>query len=204
MRTRSVTATAPLDETPAPRPSGSALPDGELTARVLGGDSGAFEVLVRKYQGSLLRRARWMGLDPDTASDLVQDAFVKAYTNLANCRDGNCFGAWIGRILRNAVLDYLKSMDRRGVPVPHSLPANWGDPGVEEARGRLREVLKGALAALPLEQREAFLLKHGEGCSYEEMAEMADTSVSAMKMRVHRAREALMGVLGPMADDFGV
>ena len=177
------------------------IPDGMLVTRVLAGDRGAFELLIRKHQASLFRRARWMGLDADTSSDMVQDTLVKAYTNLGSCRDPNRFGYWIGRILRNRILDFLKSADRRGIPLSPSLPANCGDPELEEVRSTLRNLLQDALAALPAEQREAFLMKHGEGCSYDEMAELADTSVSAMKMRVHRARETLQAHLRGLASD---
>jgi RNA polymerase sigma-70 factor, ECF subfamily len=165
--------------------------DEALVARVLEGDRGAFELLIRKHQGPLFRRARWMGLDADTAADMVQDTLIKAYTNLASCRDPNRFGYWVGQILRNRILDFLKSADRRNIPLSFSLPATCGDPEVEEARSTLRTLLQQALATLAPEQREAFLMKHGEGFSYEEMAELAETSVSAMKMRVHRARETL-------------
>lgn len=165
--------------------------DAILVRRVLQGDSNAFEPLVRRHQAALFRRARWMGLDEDTAADMVQDALIKAYQNLKSCRDANRFAYWAGRILRNQVLDFLKSADRRRAPLPTSLAADTGDPEREEARSALHSVLQRALSLLPDEQREAFLLKHAEGCSYEEMAEFAGTSVSAMKMRVHRARETL-------------
>ena len=165
--------------------------DATLVARSLAGDRPAFEELVRKHQASLFRRARWMGLDADAAADLVQDTFVKAYTNLDACREPNRFGYWVGRILRNSALDFFKSAARRGIPLSPSLPTTDGNPEVEEKRTRLRNVLREALASLPAEQREAFLMKHGEGCSYDEMAALAETSVSAMKMRVHRATETL-------------
>jgi RNA polymerase sigma-70 factor, ECF subfamily len=58
-----------------------------------------------------------------------------------------------------------------------------------------------ALALLPHEQREAFLMKHGEGLSYDEMAELNNVSVSAMKMRVHRATELLREQLRPIASE---
>lgn len=173
--------------------------DSTLVARSLKGDHGAFELLVRRHQAALFRRARWMGLDADTAADMVQDALVKAYQNLRSCRDSSRFGYWVGRILRNRVLDFLKSAERRGVPLPFSLPADSGDPELEQTRTTLRSQLQVALALLPDEQREAFLMKHAEGCSYEEMAELTETSVSAMKMRVHRARETLKAHLSAAA-----
>ena len=167
------------------------ISDAALVARVRTGDRAAFEILVRRHQAFLFRRARWMGLDADTAADMVQDALVKAYENLASCREPNRFGFWVGQIVRNRCLDFLKSAARRSLPLPVYLAANHGNPELEERRSRLRSQLNRALAMLPEEQREAFLMKHGEGLSYDEMAELACASVSAMKMRVHRAAEAL-------------
>lgn len=175
------------------------LPDETLVARVLGGDRDAFETLVRRHQAFLFRRAHWMGLDKESAADMVQDALVKAYTNLATCRDPSRFGYWVGRILRNGILDLLKSPSRRGVPLSLSLPSGSEEPLGEEGQAALRNCLGEALAALPQEQREAFLLKHAEGCSYEEMAELTQTSVSALKMRVLRARETLRAQLAGFA-----
>lgn len=177
----------------------SDLEDAAVVARVLKGDREAFEILVRRYQSPLFRRALWMGLDADTAADMVQDAFVRAYQYLDRCRDASRFGYWTGRILRNRILDFLKSANRREVPLSFSVPAELGDSESEAERSALRSILHEALALLPDEQREAFLMKHAEGCSYEEMAEWAETSVSAMKMRVHRARETLRAHLSPRA-----
>lgn len=167
------------------------VPDAVLVARTLKKDNGAFEVLVRRHQAAFFRRARWMGLDADTAADMVQDALVKAYQNLKSCRDASRFGYWAGRILRNRILDFLKSADRRGVSLSFSFPETSGAREGKLSEALLRSLLQEALASLPDEQREAFLMKHAEGCSYEEMAELTGTSVSAMKMRVLRARETL-------------
>jgi RNA polymerase sigma-70 factor (ECF subfamily) len=167
------------------------ISDAVLVARVLDGNQGAYEILVRKHQAALFRRARWMGVDADTAADMVQESLIKAYENLRTCREPNRFGFWVGQIVRNRCLDFLKSAPRRSVPLPLFLSANNGNPEVEAQRSTLRRHLNIALGLLPDEQREAFLMKHAEGLSYDEMAELADASVSAMKMRVHRAIEAL-------------
>ena len=169
----------------------SEIPDAMVVARVLNGDQGAFEILVRRHQAALFRRARWMGMDAETAADMVQDSLIKAYKNLWSCREPDRFGFWVGQILRNRCLDFLKSPARRSVPLPLFLETNHGNPELEEQRSTLRNRLKTALAMLPEEQREAFLMKHAEGLSYDEMAQLADASVSAMKMRVHRAIETL-------------
>ena len=167
------------------------ISDAVLVARVLDGTQSAYEILVRRHQSALFRRACWMGVDADTAADMVQDSLIKAYQNLRTCREPNRFGFWVGQIVRNRCLDFLKSAARRSVPLPDFLTANHGNPEVEEQRSTLRSRLKVALGMLPQEQREAFLMKHAEGLSYDEMAELANTSVSAMKMRVHRAIDAL-------------
>jgi len=166
--------------------------DGEVVADVLDGRRERYAILVRRHQESLFRHARGFGLDPDTAADMVQDTLVRAFESLDRCQDPDRFGSWAGRILRNRCLDHLKSAsEQKRTAMPMDLESTSGDPARRHELGGLREALGKALNALPPEQKEGFLLKHVEGRSYEEMAEMAEVSVSAMKMRVHRAREAL-------------
>jgi RNA polymerase sigma-70 factor (ECF subfamily) len=169
------------------------LPDHEVVSRVCAGDRDAFRMLVRRYQDMLFRHALRMTGDHDVAADLVQASFVKAYSNITRCRDPERFGAWLYRILANACKDHLKSKRRKDVSIEDQ--TNLADLGVSPAadleRAQLRKQLNRAIAELPGSLREAFVLKHVEGRSYEEMASMLETSVPALKMRVHRAREAL-------------
>ena len=164
---------------------------------MLRGDAAHYEVLVRRYQEPLYRHAYGMVADMDVAADLVQDSLVKAYTRLGTC-DPDRFAAWLFRILRNRCKDYLKSRRRKDVPLlddgPHAAPPG-DDPGLTLDRTELGKVVTDALARIPEPQREAFLLKHVEGRSYEEMADMLDAGISALKMRVMRAREALQELL---------
>lgn len=170
--------------------------DGEVVARVLAGDREAFRLLVRRHQDMLFAHALRMTGQGDVAADLVQGALVKAYTNLDRCQNPERFGAWAFRIVSNRSKDYLKNVRRRDVGLDSAPPT----PAIENPerdleRDELRRRLDGALDRLPPEQREAFVLKHEEGRSYEEMAELLDVSVGALKMRVHRARETLMELL---------
>lgn len=167
--------------------------DGALVARILAGNSAPFAILVRRYQESLFRYAHGMAGDGDAAADLVQDAFIKAYRNLEGCQNPDRFGAWVFRILVNSCKDYLRSPRRRRESLSDDLPATAtdADPGLTFEQGELQTAINAALAALPFAQRQAFLLKHVEGHSYEEMAEMVGVSIPALKMRVLRAREAL-------------
>lgn len=171
--------------------------DATVIARVLDGEKQQFAQLVERYQAALYRHAVSVVLDHDVAADMVQDAFVRAYTNLGTCRDHTRFRAWLFQTLRNRCLDHLKDARRKNVPLDDAGPiadtAEGPDARVE--RARLRAEIEQALAQLPVAQREAFVMHYVEGVPYETMAELLDASVSALKMRVLRAREALSAAL---------
>lgn len=171
--------------------------DAELIGRVLAGERETYAVLVQRYQEGLYRHALGMVGDGDAAADLVQDSFVKAYTRLDTCQDRDRFAAWIFRIVRNRCRDWLKNRRQHTVELKDDAAAapSGDDPGTTLERAELGRVVETALARLPEAQREAFLMKHVEGLSYEEMAERLETGVSALKMRVMRAREALQVLL---------
>jgi RNA polymerase sigma-70 factor (ECF subfamily) len=167
--------------------------DGAVIAQVLDGDVEQFAELVRRYQVRLYRYAVSMVGDHDVASDMVQDAFIRAYTNLAACRDRDRFRVWLFRTLRNRCFDHLKDPRRRQVPIEDAppVPDEREGPADRVERAGLRAQLRRALDRLPAVQREAFLMHYVEGLSYEDMAGTLEASVSALKMRVLRAREAL-------------
>jgi RNA polymerase sigma-70 factor (ECF subfamily) len=170
--------------------------DTELVRQALDGSDRAFGEIVRRYQDLLYRHAVRMTGRQDDAEDVVQSAFIKAHRNLRKCRDPERVGAWLFRIGANACKDFLKS---KRVTIPFDqmpgLLSNDGDPERDAEMGRVRGEIERALQSLPVEQREAFLMKHVEGWSYDEMSETLDVSVPALKMRVHRAREELQVLL---------
>lgn len=171
--------------------------DATVIAHVLDGERQQFAQLVERYQTALYRYAVSMVLDHDVAADMVQDTFVRAYTNLGTCRDHTRFRAWLFQTLRNRCLDHLKDVRRQNVRLDDAGPitdtAEGPDARVE--RVWLRAEIREALAALPETQREAFLMHYVEGMPYETMAELLHASVSALKMRVLRARETLVAAL---------
>jgi RNA polymerase sigma-70 factor (ECF subfamily) len=180
---------------------GPTIADGDSDAviieAVLRGDVQRFAELVGRYQRALYRYAVALVLDHDAAADMVQDAFVRAYAHLRDCRDRTKFRTWLFQTLRNRCLDYWKEARRRHVPLEDAGPIV--DPGagpadLADAR-RVRAAIAQALAALSPQQREAFILRYVDEVPYDEMAELLDASVSALKMRVLRAREALAAVL---------
>ena len=138
-----------------------------------------------------------MAGNPDEAADLVQRALVRGFERLRSCREPERVGAWLFRILANLCKDHVRSARRSDVSVSRlaGVLASESDPESDAVDAEIRSRVWGALDALTAEQREAFVLKHVEGRSYEEIAAVMDLSVASLKMRVHRAREALRGLL---------
>jgi RNA polymerase sigma-70 factor (ECF subfamily) len=168
--------------------------DAELVGHVVAGDSHAYAELVNRHQRHIYRHARGMGLDHDTSLDIVQDTFVRAYDSLAECREPGRFRAWALRIARNLCLDHLKNIRRQTVPMSEvSGIETFASADVDD--GDVASTLREALQRLPEFLREAFLLKHDAGYTYEEIAELTNATPSAVKMRVHRARESLRSFL---------
>lgn len=175
--------------------------DADLVRRVLEGDREAYAGLVRRHQDGMYRYARAMGLDPDAARDEVQESLVKAYQDLARCQNPERFEMWVFRILRNRCLDHLKNVRRRSVPLDDvTLYDDRPDPDENLVRNEAARRLRAALESMGTDLRDAFLMKHYEDRTYDEMSELTGASVSAMKMRVLRAREALRDALGREID----
>lgn len=168
--------------------------DQVIIDRVLAGDRELFATLISRYSDPLYRHAVGMTGSPDDAADILQNSFIKAYQHLGEVRGR--FDAWVFRIVANGCKDWLKNIRRSHLSYEEDdQPSGYETPEEELDRGELRGDLDEALGALPPSLREAFVMKHVEGRSYEEMAELLETSVGALKMRVHRAREALQKLL---------
>jgi len=168
--------------------------DQAVIARVLAGHREDFAQLISRYSDPLYRHALSMTGSPDVAEDILQMSFIKAYQHLAEVRGR--FDAWVFRIVANGCKDWLKNIRRTHLSYDEDdQPSSYATPEEELDRTELRSDLDRALAALAPSLREAFVMKHVEGRSYEEMADLLGTTVGALKMRVHRAREALQVLL---------
>lgn len=172
--------------------------DGELVRDAIEGSQAAFGVLVSRYQDVLYRHAERMTGRPDEAEDIVQASFIKAFRSLGSCRNPEKVGGWLFRICANACKDHQKGRRRAHVSLDQApaVAAERGNPEASLDRRELRNAIERALDQLAADQREAFVLKHVAGRSYEEMSELLGVSVPALKMRVHRAREELRFLLG--------
>ena len=162
-----------------------------LVTKARSGDLTAFAALMAQFRSRFGRYAWQMLGTREEAEEALQDTFLRAYRSLASCREPERFGAWTFRILVNRCRTSRRRLmrrDRLGVGSDAIESLAVAHPEEDQA---LREEIDRALALLPEAQREAFLLKHVEGLSYEEIAEMTGTRVPALKMRVLRACDAL-------------
>lgn len=176
------------------------LTDAALVAASQRGDQQAFAQLVRRHRDRHARFAARMLGDRDEAEDVLQSVFLRAWRHLGRCEDPERFGAWLHRIVVNECRTFATRRGHRELKLVRdeaSLDALSSDDVSRDPA--LRAVIDAALAELPVDLREAFLMKHVEGLEYEEMAALTGAGVSALKMRVKRAierlRERLEGVV---------
>jgi RNA polymerase sigma-70 factor (ECF subfamily) len=173
------------------------LTDAQVVRAVLAGQPELYAVLVRRYQDVLFAHAARMVGGRDEAADVVQRALVRGFERLRSCREPERVGGWLFRILANDCRDRLRA--RRAELSLETLPPirdpGGGDPDEDAHAEELRARLYAALDRIDPEQREAFVMKHLEGRSYDEMATLLGATIGALKMRVHRAREGLQHLL---------
>jgi RNA polymerase sigma-70 factor (ECF subfamily) len=170
--------------------------DAVLVRAVLAGDVEAYAGLVARHRDRLGRFALHMLGNREDAEEALQDAFVRAFRALRQCEDPARFDAWLFRILVNRcrTLGGRRARhDRTFLPEESARVEVAGHDAAE--RLAWREEIAYALAALEPTQREAFLLKHVEELSYEEMEALTGVGVSALKMRVKRACDRMRGLL---------
>jgi RNA polymerase sigma-70 factor, ECF subfamily len=181
--------------------------DREYIDRVLSGEASAFDVLVRKYNRMAGAIAFAIVRDFGAAEDIVQEAFLKAYQSLGTLRDIDKFKVWLAGIVRSRSLDWLRRR-RSARSVPFSQAFLGDDDGQAEAgleappaeelflRTETQEKILDAIRSLAQEDRIVVTLKHMEGLSYKEIAELTSSTVPAVESRLFRARQELRKKLG--------
>ena len=171
--------------------------DEELVRRTLAGDTGAFEVLVRRYRRAALARALAVLRDPADADDVAQESFVQAHQQLAVCADPARFGGWLLTIVHRRALNQARTIRRRRVvPLSDALPAAGADAPLEALhRAELRRELLAALEHLTSVQRAVVLLADVEHWSHDEIARSLGLSVLMSRRHLSDARKRLRGIL---------
>lgn len=168
----------------------------ELILRAQQGDRGAFAALVRSHQNEVYTLARRLVGDPHLAADVAQEALIRAWKALPKFRGDAQLSTWLHRITVNTAWTHKKRAKRHAsasIDEVVELPAVPGADHPElagemlELRGRLRH----ALDKLPVALRQVVVLKNVYGWSHAEIAEAMGISVTASKVRLHRARTRL-------------
>lgn len=168
-------------------------PDPQVVAAAKAGDLGAFEGLVRRYQGDTWRLAYHLLRDHSLADDVTQEAFVRVFRFLPRYRGDSKFSTWLFSIVRNCAMDELRRLGRRSAATRRALA---GESAVTSDPGTRLEI-KEALAGLPLDLLEPVVMIDMFGLSYKEAGAVLGIPEGTVKSRVHRARSTLARVLGP-------
>lgn len=170
--------------------------DAALVRRTIEGDASAFAELAERHAGPCLRYATRMLGNREDADEVTQDALLRAHRALARYDERTAFRTWLMSILINRCRTALLHRKRRTARVVLDDGAvHRASVDAAASNSELRLTIEWALEALEADQREAFLLKHVEQLSYEEMAAATGVGVSALKMRVQRACDRLRTVL---------
>jgi RNA polymerase sigma-70 factor, ECF subfamily len=187
----------------------TAIPDEadetRLIARINRHESGAFESLMRRYNGRLFRIARAILKNDAEAEDVLQDAYLDAYRNLAGFRGDSQLATWLVRIVANRALMRLRSQKRERVVVSiNHRPGRSGDepprdfpddvsesPSTATLRAEVRRLLERRIDELPVAFRTVFVLREVEELTVEETAQCLGIPQATVRTRLFRARAAL-------------
>ena len=172
------------------------MTDAMFVRRVLDGDTAAFTTLVDRHAAACTRFATRMLGNREDAEDATQETFLRAYRSLARYEERQAFRTWLFQILINRCRTAAVRRERRHrmFLVDDDAVASASVRPAAEASD-LRAELQRVVDALDPDQREAFLLKHVEQLSYDEMAAATGVGVSALKMRVKRGCDRMQRML---------
>ena len=184
--------------------------EAELLTALRAGREEAFETLVRAHSGRMLSVCRRILRNDEEAKDAVQEAFVSAFRGIASLEGPSLLGTWLHRIAVNASLMRLRSKKRRPEESIDELlptfkedghariePRDWSPSALQLVESReTREFVRGCIDRLPEMYRVVLLLRDIEEMDTSEAAEVLAVSEGVVKVRLHRARQALRRLLG--------
>ncbi len=182
--------------------------DAEAAARARDGDTEAFRVLVERHSPLVFRVAYRLTGNEHDAEDVVQETFLRAYSRLELFEERSHFGSWLYRIAANCSYDVLRRRartDKRFAPSDDLEDGSDRFPSEDPAPDRLafgaevRRRLEMALERLSASERSAFVLRHFEGMSIEEIGGALDLDTSATKHSIFRAVKKVRRALAPFA-----
>jgi RNA polymerase sigma factor (sigma-70 family) len=176
--------------------------DSKLIDSALKGDQRAYASLTAKHRQSVYHIVYKIVRDTETANDLVQETFMRAFAALSSYRSEYKFSTWLYRIAANCSIDHLRkkrinalSLDRQITTddgsVGIEVPDNKFNPESELVRKEQLIGIEGAIESLPDKYREVIIHRHQDDKSYEEIADLLNIPVGTVKARIFRARELL-------------
>ena len=179
---------------------GEDVSNSELVKKSQLGDKSAFEELVKRHQDLVFSLSFKLTGNRELANDVAQEAFIRAWKAIDKFRGDSTFGTWIYRITVNTAWTLRKkakkhySLNIEDTQEPVVIDEKK-DPELVAINSDLSVVLRKALNQIPLEQRIIVELKNIEGRSHKEIADYLDISVTAAKVRLHRAHQKLRIIL---------
>jgi len=170
--------------------------DEQIARLIQAGDAELFGELIERYETKLKRYARKFLSTAEDIEDLVQDVFVKAYTNIQSFDDSLRFSPWIYRIAHNVFVNELKKKSRRGVGVFDVDTILPNLPAKEEAdadaiESELRAEMGELVGELKSKYREVVVLYYFEELSYQEISDVLKIPVTTVGVRMNRGRQKL-------------
>jgi RNA polymerase sigma-70 factor, ECF subfamily len=174
--------------------------DEHIVDRVLAGETALYELLMRRHNQRLYRIARAVLRDDAEAEDVMQDAYVRAYQNLASFEGRAKFSTWLTRIALHEALarvrkrsrfQSIESSDSSEGDVMNFVASSGRTPEQESYDRELSSVLERAVLSLPDDYRVVFMLRDVEGMSTEETAQCLSLTQENVKVRLHRAHAKL-------------
>jgi len=183
----------------------ASLPDAEVVRRVLAGDPGLFEVLVRRHDTRVYRTVRAILRDESEAEDAMQVAWLHAYQHLREFAGAAAFTTWLVRIAANEALGRLRRRPRLA-PVEDAdgeeatMEARHDDPEERAAAREAVRLLERAVDGLTAPYHTVFVLREVEQLSTRETAQALGIGEEAVKVRLHRARAMLREALGEQVE----
>ena len=187
--------------------SESLVDDGLLIRRAQGGDRSAFDALIAKYSARAYQYAFRLTRNPEEASDVVAEGFIRVYNAIQNFKGQSAFTTWLFRIMTNCYLDIRKKEKTRATTsIDTAMTTEEGDVEMqiedhsasphEQTERSEREVrFERAVARLPEYQKAMIVMYHAENMSYEEMSAALDLPIGTVKSRLNRARLSLREML---------
>lgn len=175
--------------------------DEEVALQVQKGDKEAFGILIGRYEKKLLRYARKFLFFYEDGSDLVQDVFIKAYTNIQEFDVQKRFSPWVYRIAHNEFINELKRKQKAPLPFfdpdtlfPHPISGETSDSFANTKE--LKDILNKSLEQLEAKYREPLVLYFFEELSYQDIGEVLQIPVSTVGVRLKRGRDRLRSLYG--------